>query len=374
MKENNILFSIIVPVYNTEKYIEKCLKSIVNAIDTDCEVIIINDGSTDNSEQVINKFIKNLPDKLKDNFIYKFKENKGLADTKNVGIEMAKGEYISVVDSDDCILEDFYTMARPYIKKEFDIIIYDLYIIFEKNYAENYCKQINSKEKLTFYNYIARAYRDDKEDFKSALLCGAMQGSSCNKIIRRSLYKPYKFPTNKEYEDTAVTPFILMDTNKIKYIPYPAYQYLQRAKSIVASNTYITAFYKICENISHELKDIKNYKKYNEIINEFFIERGLDVFYEDHKKNKKDFYKRLVNFSKDNENTIKYILDEDIIYNQKNHYSERQKMLLKTIYQNIYNKQYKGIGKLFISRKVVNYLRRIYRSFIHLLKTIAGKD
>ena len=70
MKENNILFSIIVPVYNTEKYIEKCLKSIVNAIDTDCEVIIINDGSTDNSEQVINKFIKNLPDKLKDNFIY----------------------------------------------------------------------------------------------------------------------------------------------------------------------------------------------------------------------------------------------------------------------------------------------------------------
>ncbi len=145
---NKFLFSIIVPVYNTELYVEKCLKSIKNAIDKDCEVIIINDGSTDNSEGVILEFIKKLPEEWKNNYIYIKKENKGLADTKNVGIEKANGQFISVVDSDDYISEDFYQIARKYVNK-FDIIIYDLYIIFEKNKT---------------WNYTSRAYRDDKED------------------------------------------------------------------------------------------------------------------------------------------------------------------------------------------------------------------
>lgn len=373
MESNKILFSIIVPVYNTGKYINKCLKSLVKAIDTDCEVILINDGSTDNSEQVIKDFMKTLPEKYKDKFIYKFKENKGLADTKNVGISMARGEYISVVDSDDYISDDFYTIARRYIKEGYEIIVYDLYIIFEKNYEDNYCKQMNIEEKIKFTNYVARAFRDDKEEFKTSILCGAMQGSSCNKIIKRSLYAPYKFPTNKEYEDTAVTPFILMDTDKIKYVPYPLYYYLQRAKSIVASNTYITAFYKICENISNELRNKKDYKRYNDVINEFFVERALDTMYEDYSKNKKEFFAKLSDFSERNENTIKYILDTKMIENENNHYSPRQKMLLVNIYQGIYDKKYKTVKKAFLSRKLVNYIRKVYRSFIGFLKTIVGR-
>ena len=108
MIDKKIVFSIIVPVYNTEKYIKKCLDSIISAIDTDCEVIIINDGSTDNSKEEILKYLENLPTEYKDNFKYIEKANKGLADTKNVGLELAKGEFISVVDSDDYISDDFY--------------------------------------------------------------------------------------------------------------------------------------------------------------------------------------------------------------------------------------------------------------------------
>lgn len=357
MESNKILFSIIVPVYNTGKYITKCLESIKQAMDKDCEVIIINDGSTDNSEKVIKNFIKELPNEYKEQFIYKFKENKGLADTKNVGISLAKGEYISVVDSDDYISDDFYSIARKYINEGIEIVIYDLYVIFEKNNE---------------WNYVGRACREDKKSLKTSIISGAMQGSSCNKIIKKDLYKPYEFPTNKEYEDTAVTPFILMDTDKIKYVPYPLYYYLQREKSIVATNTYITAFYKICENISKQLEDRKNYAKYEEVIKEFFVERSLEIMYDDYNKskNKKEFLTKLKDFNEKNKNTIQYILEKKMVYDETNHYSPRQKELLNNIFQDINDEKYKNINKNFLKRKLVNYVREIYRAFIQLIKII----
>lgn len=193
MNKSEFVFSIIIPVYNTEKYIEKCLNSVLDAMDTDCEVIIVNDGATDDSEKIIKQFINNLPEKYKENFLYTKKKNKGLADTKNVGIEMARGKFISVVDSDDYIDKNFYKIAREYINN-YDVIIYDLYVVFEKN---------------PIYNYTSRAYKEDKENFLEGLLDGAMSGSSCNKIIKKELYNDFKFPVGKQYEDVAVTPFIL---------------------------------------------------------------------------------------------------------------------------------------------------------------------
>ena len=149
MKED-FLFSIIVPVYNTEKYIRKCLDSILEAIDIDCEVLIINDGSTDNSEKIALDFIYELPEKYKNNFKYIKKENKGLADTKNVGLKNARGKYISCVDSDDYISKDFYEIARKQINEGYEIIIYDVYVVFEKD------------KKM---NYLSRAYTDYKNEF-----------------------------------------------------------------------------------------------------------------------------------------------------------------------------------------------------------------
>lgn len=367
---NDVLFSIIVPVYNTGKYIKKCLTSIINAIDTDCEVIIINDGSTDDSENIIRDFIEELPDKFKKRFIYKYKENKGLADTKNVGIELSSGKYISVIDSDDYISDDFYTVARRYVNEGYDVIVYDLYIIFENK--EKNIENGKKNQKQVLNNYVARACKDDKADLKLALLCGAMQGSSCNKIIKKELYNPYKFPTSKQYEDTAVTPFIIVDAEKIKYVPYPLYYYVQREKSIVSTNTYISAFYKICENISDVLKENELYEKYTQVINEFFVDRTLETLYQDYKKGKKDFNNNIKDFSKKNKNTIKYILDKKLSYNEKNWYSPRQRKLLNNVYTYIYNEELKKINCIFFKRRLVNYLRKIYRGFFELVKIIIG--
>lgn len=358
MEKNQFLFSIIVPVYNTEKYIEKCLNSILVAMDTDCEVIIVNDGSTDNCEKKIKEFTSKLPEKYKENFVYLKKENKGLADTKNVGISNARGKFISVVDSDDYISEDFYKIARRYVE-EYEIIVYDLYVVFEKN---------------SLWNYTSRACRDDKENFLDGLLNGAMSGSSCNKIIKKELYNNFKFPVGKQYEDVAVTPFILTNAKKIKYIPYPLYYYLQREKSIVATNTYMSAFYKICANISEVIKNHNNEcEKYKLIINEFFVRRILDMITQDYHANKKEFLGNLEKFAKENENVIEYIISSDMINNEPNDYSPRQKALVNNIFVACKNNNVKSIRNNLIKRNIVNYFRNVLNSLKTFGKSIINR-
>lgn len=356
-RENDILFSIIVPVYNVEKYVEKCLNSIVAAIDVDCEVIIINDGSKDNCDKIIKKYLKTIPSKYNKNFIYISKENKGLADTKNVGISKARGRYISVVDSDDRISEDFYTTARKYIQQNYDVIVYDLYLDFENN------------KKL---NYTCRALREDVNgDFLNQLMMGAMLGSSCNKIIKKDLYK-YSFSVGKEYEDVTVTPFILIDAKKIKYIPNPNYIYLQREKSIVSSNTMDGAFYKICSNITSVLKNIGDFDKYKEIIYVFYIDRTIDMMDLSLKTSRRDFYDNITKFHSENSEVIEYIMKTNMLEEKKNKFTARQFKVLKIIYTSLYNKNFKKIKKILVYRRIFNWLRGIMIAFKNLIKTIFG--
>ena len=103
--------SVIVPVYNVEKYIEKCLESLVNQTLKDIEIIIVNDGSKDKSEKIINKFLSKYK-----NIVYVEKQNGGLSDARNYGMKYAKGEYIAFLDSDDyvdtTIYEKMYNKAK----------------------------------------------------------------------------------------------------------------------------------------------------------------------------------------------------------------------------------------------------------------------
>lgn len=356
-KENDILFSIIVPVYNVEKYVLKSLDSIVEAIDKDCEVIIINDGSKDNCDELIRGYLKKLPKDIKDNFTYIYKENKGLADTKNLGIKKAKGKYISVVDSDDRISREFYNTARTYINEGYDVIVYDLYLDYEKD------------QKL---NNTIRALKEDYDaSFINQLMMGAMVGSSCNKIIKKSLYK-YEFPVGKEYEDVTVTPFILIDAKKIKYIPNPNYIYLQREQSIVSSNTLDGAFYKICSNISEVLNKIGNYGKYEEIMHVFFVDRTIDMFDLSLKHSRRKFIKRLEQFYKENKNVINYIVENRIIEKKKGNLTPRQYKVLEMIYLNLYNKKFRKVKLLVRLRHTFNWLRNIFSALKMLVRAIIG--
>ena len=116
MKNDKI--SIIVPVYNTEKYIKKCIDSILNQTYNNIELIIINDGSTDNSENIIKKIIKN-----KSNVKYKKIKNSGVAHARNVGLDLVTGKYVGFIDSDDYISKDMYKeLYETAIKEKSDIV------------------------------------------------------------------------------------------------------------------------------------------------------------------------------------------------------------------------------------------------------------
>ena len=356
--KNEFLFSIIVPVYNTEKYVEKCLESIKDAIDVDCEVIIVNDGSTDNSEQKILNFINKLPLEYKNNFVYTKKENKGLSDTKNVGISLSRGKYISVLDSDDYISKDFYKIAREYIPKH-DIIVYDFYVIYEKE-----------KD----YNYISRACRENSESLAVGLVSGAMQGSSCNKIIKKDLYDNYQFPVGIEYEDVSVTPFLLLNAQSPKYLPYPLYNYLQRKNSIVSNNTISEAFYKICKNISDRIKNNKlDISKYKHIINEFFVYRILDNLYFDCFSDKNSFINKLSDFRSNNLKAITYILNSNLVFSMESYYTERQKKLVFNIFSAIKSQNYNRVKSLLLTRRIARYLRNVKNSFVNFIFCLLGR-
>ena len=96
--------SVIVPVYNVEKYIDKCLNSLVNQGIDDYEIIVINDGTKDNSQEIIDKYVDKYPNLVK-SYI---KENGGLSDARNYGVARASGEYITFIESDDYIEPDTY--------------------------------------------------------------------------------------------------------------------------------------------------------------------------------------------------------------------------------------------------------------------------
>ena len=110
--ENNIKVSVVVPAYNVENYIEDCLKSLINQTLKEIEIIVVNDGSTDNTFEIINKYA-NLDFRIK----VISQENQGISVTRNNGIKIAKGEYIGFVDSDDWVDENYFEELYNTAKK-----------------------------------------------------------------------------------------------------------------------------------------------------------------------------------------------------------------------------------------------------------------
>lgn len=177
--------SIIVPVYNAEKYLEKCLDSLKKQTKKEIEWIIINDGSTDHSEEIIKK--------VKDKRLKYFKnKNQGIGKTRNFGIEKATGEYIMFLDSDDTLAKDAVEKMYEKVKNEdLDVAICDFY----KEYDNGQIEEIRTPD-------FESASLKENPDIITEYLC------PWAKIYRRSLIEKNKirFPENLKYEDA---PFVI---------------------------------------------------------------------------------------------------------------------------------------------------------------------
>lgn len=201
--------SIIVPVYNVEKYIEKCLNSLVKQTMEDIEIIIVNDGSKDKSINVINKFIKQYPEKIK----YLEKKNGGLSDARNYGLPYAKGEYIAFLDSDDYVEEDMYEKMYELAKKENSDMVECNFIWEYPNKQKEDVGQIytNKKQMLEMVRVVA-----------------------WNKLIRTNIVIENKitFPKGYRYEDVEFTYKLVPYLNKVSFLKKTCVHYVQRENSI----------------------------------------------------------------------------------------------------------------------------------------------
>lgn len=213
----SVSVSVIVPVYNVEKYLDECLSSLVNQTLSDLEIIVVNDGTKDNSQSIIDHYVKQYPNKV----ISLIKENGGLGDARNYGIPYAKGEYIGFVDSDDIVhLEMYEKMFNKARLENSDLVLCDLEYFYE-----------TSSEKMVKEGLVQIENMDvNKTVFLSPLF-------AWNKLYRRSLFieTGLKYPIGLWYEDIPVTvPFFTL-AKKISYVHETLIYYRQRSTSIMGS-------------------------------------------------------------------------------------------------------------------------------------------
>ena len=216
-----IKYSFIVPVYNTEKFLKKCLDSLVNQTYKDFEIIVVNDGSTDKSSNIISKYQKKYK-----NIIVTNKENEGLSMARNRGVQKSSGKYIIFVDSDDYVSNK---LLEEVDKKIDDSDILRFQIATED---EEYTK-INEYHEEGFESMCGY------DAFKYLSSYHFVEPAWCY-VIRRDYYIKNKFSFKKDvyHEDFGLIPYVIYKARKVKSIDFIGYYYIQRNGSIMNNNDY----------------------------------------------------------------------------------------------------------------------------------------
>ena len=243
--------SFIVPVYNTGIYIKKCLDSIINqTFKEEIEIILINDGSTDNSDELIKEYIENS--NSKDLMKYYTKENEGIAKTRNFGIDKANGEYIFFVDSDDYIDKETIKMLKPYIDNDIDIIKFKLQRIDKNN---NILEKVDGPvfEETSGEEAFNMLYSED-----------VLLDSPCVYVIKRNMFTQNNFKFNRTYhEDFGLIPLIILKAKSFVSIPDYLYYYVQGENSITRNDDYNKTIKKFEDALYHYDNAIEKIDKMN---------------------------------------------------------------------------------------------------------------
>ena len=211
------LISIIVPVYNVEKYLKKCVYSILNQSYKNLEVILVNDGSTDNSGKICDELSR------EDSRINVYhKDNGGLSDARNYGVAKANGEYVGFVDSDDYIDQYMYENLYKAIRK------------YNTQIAECGITRVYKNNKLRpHYDGEEYSLVVDREGYlKEYLENRKVYGAAVCKLLSIDLAKVLKFPDGKVYEDVFYTLELLKKVDKYTLISGNYYYYYIRGNSI----------------------------------------------------------------------------------------------------------------------------------------------
>ena len=235
--------SVIVPVYNTQQYLEKCLDSLVAQTLDGMEILVINDGSPDGSQEIIHRYEE------KYSCVHGYvKENGGLSDARNYGIAKAAGDYIAFVDSDDYVtadmLQKMYCQAK---EQDLDIVVCDTFMDYED------------------HSYILKADAGLTEDpVRSYIMC---YPNAPARLIKREILNSISFKKGTWYEDLQLMPRLVFYTDRIGFSNEAFYHYLQHSESIMNGSTISEKH----RDIFRVLKDVRDaykaeglYEKYHD--------------------------------------------------------------------------------------------------------------
>ena len=245
--------SIVVPVYNVEKYLRKCLDSLVSQTLDDIEIIVVNDGTKDNSQEIIDEYVKKYPEK-----VYSYiKENGGLSSARNYGIKKCSGEYIGFVDSDDYVdiglFKEMYEEAK---KENADVVGCQVKYIY---------KNITSYASFnkTLFN---------KSVIESPKMLIQLKSYAPNKIYKRKLWNEFEFP-NQYFEDSAVIYNVLLKANKIAAVYNNFYYYNRLNETAITRIPDKRAYdiFKSCDSILKFYKSNDSYLKIKDVVDEVCI-------------------------------------------------------------------------------------------------------
>lgn len=259
----NPIISVIIPVYNVERYIKKCIDSVVNQTFIHFEIIIVNDCSTDNSEQIIFEYKKK-----DDRIIYvKNEKNLGLGGARNEGLKYCKSKFVLFLDSDDWLEINTIKILVDEITNndtDIDIFIFGMYKYFERNMKR---KIMYQPEAATFKENFEIA-KNFLNPFNNPFLI-----SACNKLYKKRLFdnEHNLFPKRLFYEDLSTTFKLILSSKKIVILPHILYNYLLRDGSITKQITtkHIDDIFIASEQMQYFIA--QNYSMYSDLLPRFFF-------------------------------------------------------------------------------------------------------
>jgi Glycosyltransferases involved in cell wall biogenesis len=241
--------SIVIPVYNVEQYLAKCLDSLLAQTNKDFKVIIVNDGSPDDCQDIIDVYVKEHP-----NFIYGYqKENGGLSDARNYGMQFVDTEFVLFIDSDDFVEPNLVEKVLGEVDEEVDMVVFDYNQYYE-----------SEDKKIVIHNGLS----EGKDYFLSenADIMVTIKNAAWNKLYRSSLFieNHIEYPKGYRYEDLGTTFKLLLHTRKIRFLNIPLVNYL------VDRSGNITTTY------DKKIYDILAMVKVN---NDYYMEEGYFLTY-----------------------------------------------------------------------------------------------
>ncbi|MBQ8535454.1 MAG: glycosyltransferase [Bacilli bacterium] len=268
-------FSIIIPVYNVEKYIDGCLKSVMNQSYKDYEVIVVNDGTKDNSMDIVKNYdVKVIEQK-----------NQGLSAARNTGVKHAKGDYLIFLDSDDSWNENLLEEISKSLKNNPDVVRFQIQETYE------------DKDEVKPFNEQAFKGKNGVEAFETITNFHFIENAWCY-AIRREYYKKNKFSfkVGTIHEDYGLTPLIIIKADKVNCIEYIGYNYLQRQGSIMSNTAYEKIQKRVGDMYDHYLyliKEINKTKLNSKVFKSYAANSILLKLFELNKEDYKKYMKRV---------------------------------------------------------------------------------